>query len=1316
MADTGYQIVGIVEDADYVKRLEAEAKKKERGIYPRTVFVGVGGTGAKSLLHLRRLTLERLGGVDALEGVAYLSIDTDVRSQEVSAEEERKNPLEQALAFDRDERVNVRIDFKSYVGPNIIHHPQIREWWDEAALPSSDFQIEAGAGQIRPLARLAFFTNKSEIQDAIRRAYNKVSTNRIVGDRVDMGSPVRIVVVTGLAGGTGSGMILDLAALVRHELQHFENPKIEGYLILPGGFGTVEKGQNYNKLAANGYAALRELNHYLTHPFEVQWEPTGSKIEIRGLYDRYVLFSGTNTSGEQLAEIEDGYRTVGEILFLDFGAGPMAGWIQGVRINREQYLRSALTYTYRLPQADGTVKETHTDQWRNAFASAGISKLVFPSWRLINKAKYDLAAEMVALLDPGRLGELTDVITNHRDRFMFDSGFFQGTRETEEGRRAHWQIRDRLAKQTGAGQEINSAYEHIAKFQHELSDLAESMYTEGNTNEECEVIWKRLANLWGDPWSPGSEGDWAIQVRNNRQDFVKEVHARLPQVVEDFRRKPAVGISGVVALLRNILETLDRPADQATYSDWFKQERVKLATRIDEQQRLWKERVKNAVKAGRGFGRSVENHQKAVALAGEAMYEYWRGRVNELICDEGEKALREIRRSLSDQLSHIEQIADRMHALESQYRQLAAFYATPQRSYIIREIEVSSDGQDLLEFYLGRQTDERNKRLARLMDKGLRQMGLNSLEAIGNKLAGEFERFRDNLAAQAFYALRGENGRTSAFVENPEDAVEGFIERYSIFRVLKENFTDSKRQELYDQLYRKGMPWARKNQAEALLLDLHKPNGDAFIGYLAGSDADIAQEMVDRLKKIAETRFSPRPVRAYDPSEIIFYAELNAFPVYYMSEISSLKGHYDSFINDTSKVTPLHVHQDYHKFQALIPFNTGQVASFQAAWNLFLQAQILGLICSLRQRAEDDSRVAYQWRRKVGPFQVQWTDLGPEGQVIRRLMTEAGSTRQLRTDIEEELKRLQRSPRGSWSHLVALADYYYYCIFPVRSNLAAVGSGPLGSMQNLVMASLQQEWRAKDTDSKDRELRVKEILENLDAWARPLYRDRGQIVPYTLALRPDERLEEWALAPLVDRAIRLFIDRNEWVEIRDVQGNPVHAYPRLALSWEFLEKEEPVDDSVVAAETWHYANERGQEPGLTAAVIAQRVSENPSGRHRVWVPGMANWRDAMEIPVIAGLVAGVAGFPGRGVPPPDSPPPLGPPPLGPEPPAGSALFFYARDNERLGERPVEEIVQMVRDFPNSEHKVWAQQFGTQWKRVQDVPEIQGQLTVPPPLS
>ncbi|HYN20588.1 MAG TPA: tubulin-like doman-containing protein, partial [Thermoanaerobaculia bacterium] len=288
--------VSEAEEADYTKRLEEEARRRERGIYPRTIFIALGGTGAKALMHLRRMVIERFGGLDSLEGVAYLSIDTDVRSQEPSAEEEKKSPLDKAISFSKDERINVKVDFKNYVGPNLIHHPQIREWWDEAALPNTEFNLEIGAGQIRQLSRLAFFTNRDEIQEGIGRAYRKVTSISIEGSRVDTASKVRVVVVAGLAGGTGSGMLFDLAAQLQDQLGHHELPSLEAFLVLPGGFSTVEQGKNYPKVAANGFAALKELNHYLVHPFSVRWQAQSLPIEVLGLFERYVLFSGTNAS------------------------------------------------------------------------------------------------------------------------------------------------------------------------------------------------------------------------------------------------------------------------------------------------------------------------------------------------------------------------------------------------------------------------------------------------------------------------------------------------------------------------------------------------------------------------------------------------------------------------------------------------------------------------------------------------------------------------------------------------------------------------------------------------------------------------------------------------------------------------------------------------------------------------------------------------------------------------------------------------------------------------------------------------------------
>lgn len=107
----------------------------------------------------------------------------------------------------------------------------------------------------------------------------------IEGSRVDTASKVRIVVVAGLAGGTGSGMLFDLAAQLQDQLGHHELPSLEAFLVLPGGFSTVEQGKNYPKIAANGFAALKELNHYLVHPFCVRWQAQSLPIEVLGLFE-----------------------------------------------------------------------------------------------------------------------------------------------------------------------------------------------------------------------------------------------------------------------------------------------------------------------------------------------------------------------------------------------------------------------------------------------------------------------------------------------------------------------------------------------------------------------------------------------------------------------------------------------------------------------------------------------------------------------------------------------------------------------------------------------------------------------------------------------------------------------------------------------------------------------------------------------------------------------------------------------------------------------------------------------------------------------
>jgi hypothetical protein len=1153
----------IVSDADetsYTRRLEDEARKRERGTYPRTLFIGLGGSGARALMHLRHLVIERFGALQNLEGIAYLSIDT-------SAGEEMEGPLE-AVSFAMDERIRVAVDLKSYVGPNLIHHPEIRDWWDEEAMTGLRLDLAAGSGQIRQLARLAFFANREVIEAGIARAYRKVTSLNMRGSRLDTASRVRIVVVASLAGGTGSGMLLDLGALLKEQLGRVEAPSLEAFLLLPGVFRLIERGNNYSTPAANGYAALREVNHYLDHPFITRWDAQSPPVELRGLYEKHVLFSGTNASNEHLGDIEDCFRAIGEILFLDLSAGPMSGWIQAVRVNRQQYLRSAVTTTYRLPQPDGGIIEIYSDQWRAAFSSAGVSKLVFPSWRLLNQCSYEMAAQIVTLMDPGRFSQPADVLNAHRDRFIFDCGFFQGDFIAAAGSQAQMQVRDRLVRHINPGLAIDSVYEHIQRYQAELVGMAGSMYAERNTVEAGNEVWKKLAGLWGDAYSPGNEGDWPRQIRENSRALAKEVHDRLPEVLEEFRRKPAVGLSGVIELLKGTLELLERPAGQARYADWFREQRSVLRQKMDESQVTWAEGLKNAKPAERGFGNRRDNHKRALEAAADALGDYWRACVNEYIGDQAVEALKGIRSSVLEQLGSLEAISDRIRALESRYRSIADLYAAPQRSYIVHELALPAKLGDLLEPYLGRQPDERNERLQRLLDRSLRQMGLDTLAQIGETLSRTPDQFRDHLAALVFDALRGQDGRTAAFVEDSEDAVPGFIEQYPIFRILKEFYSASERGEMFDQLYRKGLPWVQPDRSEAS--GDFRPHGDAFLGCTTEGYEDIAFEMTRRLEAGAMPPFQPRLVRAADPSEIILYTELSGFPVYYLSELADLRRHYDSLRNDPGRVAPLHLNQEDDQLEPLIPFNQAQLVSLRIAWQFFILAEILGLIRSARRRADDEVHLVYQWRRKMGAAEVQWHDLGTEGQAIERLMLTPDLRSRLQIDVQSETERFLALPAASLDHLIALADYYFFCIFPVRAERGVWSERAMsrGSMQNLVCSELRTQWRydalRTETDPQRLEEDVKKVLSDLATWSKPAYRNRRQPVPDSIEVPPEQRVFEWGLIDQAAEAVRSFVARGLLPQARDGRGKPVVRYPRLAVDWAWFggEEIEPQDTSM----------------------------------------------------------------------------------------------------------------------------------------------------------
>ncbi|MDP2310800.1 MAG: tubulin-like doman-containing protein [Pseudomonadota bacterium] len=1297
------------DDNEYQKKLNDFVEQKGHGKYARTVFVGLGGSGAKSLLHLRRLVMERFGKAGALPGIAYLSIDTDTSSSEPPPTQGKRDLFEDEIRFGAEERVNLTANFSSLIGENLSRNPHIREWWDASYAIPAGLRIEQGAGQIRPLARLTWFSNREAIIAKLTAAHRKVTSAEVVSERVDLDAGVRFVIVAGWGGGTGAGTFLDTAALIRAS---FGAVSVDGIFILAGVFRAVEGA--FAKVAANSHACLTEINHHLTHPFTVRWTGTDLDTRVKGLFDRYVLFSGTNAAGQTLAKDDDCYRSIGEALFLDFSAGKMSAWIRGVQVNRKQYLSSYVTYPYHVETPEGEKQELNGERWYTAFSSFGISKLVFPSWRLLNLAKYDLAAEMVATLDPS-LSQGPGGVTPQRLRqFMMEAGFFQGESEADDGqKKSHRQVRERLFRLTGDGN-ITSIPDELAARSRALVDDAERLFTEKVTREACDIHRRDAEKRIGDPNSPGSEGEWVRQLAANRVAYLRELDAALPGLIETYRRKPGMGPTGVVRLFDDVLTTMSRPKEQEKYADWFRAQKAELIREAAEAAAAWEKQVLNAERAGSGFFPSLGNHQAAIARAAESLRAHFDARVKILLVDEAVKLLDGVATRLSQARTEVETLCMDLATIGAELRNYREHYAHAQSSTLFVELDTPGGWQDPIIEYIGT-GETRAKRVGALRERALRSLGLDTLAQIRAQLQSNRAVFRDALANTAFHALKGEKGETTAFSEDGEPPKKGFIERFSVLNHLAEQVKDPARlQKLLEDLYKRGLPWL-STDANATALTSYRPKTDAFVGFVKGGYGELGTRIEKHLNGMQMGGFAPQHVDVQDPSEIILYTETSAFPAFYIGEVhgnSGTRQRYEEILYGRT-FEPLHIHQDFHEYQAIVPLQQHEVEGHKGAMKAFLKGLMFGILRSVRLRNWDSTRVAYQYRRAESDFEVKWTDLGPEGTVLRKLR---GNHDRLLSNLQAHIDDHQRrflASGGTWAQLVALADYYYHCVFAARreGEISTTGSdGTQASIQNVICAEIARDWRVDLARARQTSRDVAEAIATMDVWATPISRAAGGIVPSTSALRREERMNDWALLGKVGQAIDRMVATGRLPEHRSAQGHVEQVFPRLAVDWEQLAT---VSVEPEANAVYRYRGPVGPaRHGLSVADVAALVRQAPAGAHHVLGDGMTAWGPAESVPAIAALLGGGAGSP-------PAPVPVAAAVPAPVLPAATSVpattdvlaWHYKRDALRLGVCGPAQIADGVIAAPEARHRVY---YGTSWIDAKEVPEVAALLPAEPP--
>lgn len=238
-------------------------------MYRRILFVGLGGSGGKTLRFLKqdlRQWLTQVGWAldDPIpEGFQFLHIDTPT-------------------AEDGADITNVRMlddnEYVGLIGPNVtltavVHgidnganYLETAGWRvDPAAIHVG---IQKGAGQYRAVGRTIAVSQIQQLTQGLKGAISKVNSKKAVSDssklwdsaknkdKQDQQAPLTVV-VSSLAGGTGAGLLIDVCDILRMLEPTWGGSSI-GILYTPEVFSNINPAYT-GGVQPNSLAAFTEL-------------------------------------------------------------------------------------------------------------------------------------------------------------------------------------------------------------------------------------------------------------------------------------------------------------------------------------------------------------------------------------------------------------------------------------------------------------------------------------------------------------------------------------------------------------------------------------------------------------------------------------------------------------------------------------------------------------------------------------------------------------------------------------------------------------------------------------------------------------------------------------------------------------------------------------------------------------------------------------------------------------------------------------------------------------------------------------------------
>ncbi len=265
-----------------------------------TIIIGIGSTGLEIIQHAEQFHFELTRKNKPGSNVEYWFLESDL-----GTEAKVNSSGETEIDGQKLRLPNLEADLHQFKANNRIN---------SAWIPQNVVLLGDGAGGNPAFGRVALWVNGNFDQFVTRLEQKSLEVTQDGGGA----GGIQVLVVGALTGGTGTGLCLDIAYLIRSAIR-FENLQVNALFLLPG----TEDERAYSDRCQNCYASLATLDYFSNNreSYRERFPDRELTSQSRAPYNFITIltpdFNSPNRTRILDANRDELYRVAGSIVALN---------------------------------------------------------------------------------------------------------------------------------------------------------------------------------------------------------------------------------------------------------------------------------------------------------------------------------------------------------------------------------------------------------------------------------------------------------------------------------------------------------------------------------------------------------------------------------------------------------------------------------------------------------------------------------------------------------------------------------------------------------------------------------------------------------------------------------------------------------------------------------------------------------------------------------------------------------------------------------------------------------------------------------------